>query len=77
MLLFMKAGPRRSRFMPFGVFSDERFHVVEATTASPRGSRPASPPAFELRTLRSRVTREYGAPRPAQTRSHSSPSWAG
>src|SRR5690606_14360168 len=32
LLLFMHAD-RRSRFQPFGVFSDERYHVVEGNQA--------------------------------------------
>lgn len=36
LLLFIHAD-RRSRFEPFGVFSDERFHVVEGNQAIPQG----------------------------------------
>lgn len=36
LLLFMHAD-RRSKFAPFGVFSDERFHVVEGNDAIPAG----------------------------------------
>ncbi len=36
LLLFIHAD-RRSRFMPFGVFSDERFHVVEGNDAIATG----------------------------------------
>ena len=37
-LLFIHAD-RRSRFMPFGVFSDERYHVVEGNDRIARASR--------------------------------------
>jgi monoamine oxidase len=36
-LLFFIHADRRSRFEPFGVFSDERFHVVEGNQAIPQG----------------------------------------
>jgi monoamine oxidase len=36
MLLFIKVD-KRSRFMPFGVFSDERYHVVEGNDAIAQG----------------------------------------
>ena len=46
LLLFMHAD-RRSRFQPFGVFSDEKYHVVEGNDAIPEGLAARLPRAVE------------------------------
>ncbi len=53
LLLFIHLD-RRSRFQPFGVFSDERFHVVEGNQSIPKGlaARLSRPITVEHRLLR-------------------------
>lgn len=55
-LLFIHAD-RRSKFTPFGVFSDERYHVVEGNERIVTGlaARLVRPPAFGRRLLRVRA----------------------
>ena len=61
-LLFIHAD-RRSKFTPFGVFSDERYHVVDGNDASPR--------AWPARCRgRSAIGASAGARRASQRRSH-------
>jgi monoamine oxidase len=54
--LFFAQASRRSRFQPFGVFSDERFHIVEGNDAVAAGLAAALPRAvaFGHRLLRVR-----------------------
>jgi len=53
-LLFFAQASRRSRFTPFGQFSDERFHIVEGNDAVATGlaSRLPSPVRFGHRLVR-------------------------
>jgi monoamine oxidase len=46
--LFFVHADRRSKFRPFGVFSDERFHVVEGNDAIAQGLADALPGQIEL-----------------------------
>ncbi|MBB5205213.1 monoamine oxidase [Inhella inkyongensis] len=56
-LLFFIATNRRSRFTPFGVFSDERFHIVEGNDALATGLAASLPEPVRLRHRLRRVAR--------------------
>jgi monoamine oxidase len=56
MLLFMHAD-RRSRFQPFGIWSDEKYHVVEGNQAIPEGLAARLPRAVEHGMFLTRVAK--------------------
>lgn len=57
-LLFFVAANKRSTFTPFGVFSDERFHIVEGNDEVPRRMAAALPQPVRLGHRLLRVGRE-------------------